>query len=380
MEKVLLSSDWAIVVKMVKRLAAANIDSLSQEEQDIVKIMDSKFPPACSPDCIDFNTRGLPLDFDTRLIAYLTTNPMFDQDDRSLILKAVMSYAPSKDEKLVKLSLHVIREFRKALASTPGDMETEVKKLSMRVEKLIGEIEFKDIYSQKLLDEITSLITTIQGILKKSSGSIAESETEVINAFDSDMPKEKIIDLIKSQNKKIIGYFKEESKKASKDAMTGLMNRASFDNFYKTIVDKSKKEKAPLSIIMLDIDHFKRVNDTYGHVVGDEAIKFAANGVSGAVKNAPAALCARYGGEEFVVILRGYDVKRAVSIAELMRMSIAEKPFSFSTDGQTGEHPITISLGVAQLDGEDDLKSLLTRADKALYEAKTGGRNRVCSL
>ena len=128
-----------------------------------------------------------------------------------------------------------------------------------------------------------------------------------------------------------------------------------------------------LSVIILDVDHFKNFNDTFGHAAGDEALISLARVLMSQLR--PMDLTARYGGEEFIVILSDTDLKGACVAAERLR-SIVSKT-SIETNDERMLHPITISLGAAQLNPEDDAAALLKRADEALYRAKDGGRNRV---
>ena len=124
---------------------------------------------------------------------------------------------------------------------------------------------------------------------------------------------------------------------------------------------------------MFDLDHFKQVNDTYGHIAGDYVLKEVASCVRSRLR--PDDVIARYGGEEFAVLLPETDLKGAHAIAEELRKIIAERVFEFE-----GERiPVTVSIGCTQLRGEDDAIKLVKAADVKLYEAKRGGRNRVCT-
>lgn len=156
-------------------------------------------------------------------------------------------------------------------------------------------------------------------------------------------------------------------RQAQTDALTGLANRRGFGD----AIDRSAAESEPLPIAMLviDIDHFKRVNDRYGHAAGDAILRHVASHV--ARVSGPGAIVSRYGGEEFVVALRGHDLMRASTIAERIRASIGT---TFETD--TDLPAVTISIGVAA-GYTDDIDTVLKDADCALYRAKDDGRNRV---
>ncbi|MCG5052920.1 MAG: GGDEF domain-containing protein [Myxococcales bacterium] len=162
---------------------------------------------------------------------------------------------------------------------------------------------------------------------------------------------------------------------AQRDPMTGLANRASFDAFLKEQMAIAKLHKKSLSIVMVDVDHFKSVNDTYGHLAGDEVLKAVAELLKNGVR--PRDLAARYGGEEFVLVLPETPAEGCRVVAERTRAKIA------ATDMQTpsGEvMRVTASLGCASYDATvyPSPALFIQAADEALYEAKRSGRNKVC--
>ncbi len=162
------------------------------------------------------------------------------------------------------------------------------------------------------------------------------------------------------------------------DGLTGLANRRQFDVFLEQSLERSQKDRTPLSLIMIDIDFFKRYNDTYGHVAGDTCLKRVASVLS-ALTHRKGDLVARFGGEEFAIILpdaEASDVKRFADRAVMTVRNTAIR--HASTD--LGEHVVTVSAGCATMisegrEGESDI--LKERADRALYEAKLAGRNRA---
>ncbi len=160
------------------------------------------------------------------------------------------------------------------------------------------------------------------------------------------------------------------------DALTGIYNRRYMDaHLARKILEIANTQK-PVSVMMFDIDHFKRVNDTYGHASGDEVLKAMAQRVSGGIRDFD--LLARYGGEEFVVIMPSTPAELSVMVAERLCCKIAAEPFEAS--GSEALLRITASIGVATTtDPEETAEALLGRADAALYQAKNGGRNQVRS-
>jgi two-component system cell cycle response regulator len=158
------------------------------------------------------------------------------------------------------------------------------------------------------------------------------------------------------------------------DQLTGLHNRRYMSRHLDTLLANARKNARPLAFVIMDIDHFKQVNDTYGHDIGDEVLKEFAARIASNVRGID--LACRYGGEEFVVAMPDTDVAFACSIAERLRMSIETNPVPISR--APGNLGITISIGIARYEGEgDSAEALLHRADQALYRAKRAGRNRV---
>ncbi|MFW5443330.1 MAG: diguanylate cyclase domain-containing protein [Methylococcaceae bacterium] len=182
-----------------------------------------------------------------------------------------------------------------------------------------------------------------------------------------------VLDLESSKNE-IQRQNKELHYLATRDPMTGCLNRRSFNDQFAESFTQARSQDEHLTCLMVDIDHFKLVNDNYGHGVGDEVIKLLANILLSSTRDQD--IVSRYGGEEFCIILPGIDVEEAVSVAERIRLKI--KQDSISTF-EEGPH-ITASLGVSSIhDNAIDPAKLNEQADQALYVAKETGRNRVIS-
>jgi diguanylate cyclase (GGDEF)-like protein len=159
------------------------------------------------------------------------------------------------------------------------------------------------------------------------------------------------------------------------DAVTGIKNRQFFDQAYAVEWKRAARQRYPISLLLLDLDHFKSVNDTHGHLAGDECLHVIASGISSKLKR-PADILARYGGEEFVIILPHTYNSNAYLLAEQIRSHIETLPVI--SDGT--EIHVTISIGVATITPHQDnnRKELIAAADAGLYEAKGVGRNKVC--
>lgn len=164
---------------------------------------------------------------------------------------------------------------------------------------------------------------------------------------------------------------------AIRDELTGLYNRREFMRLLKEEVERCRRYKRPLSLILMDIDFFKKVNDTYGHQMGDSVLSWVSGIVKSAVRTADRP--ARYGGEEFAVIVPELGCKSACEFAERLRCLVSALPYVGQTvDGEAVNLQVTLSLGVASFppDGHS-VEALIAAADNALYEAKRKGRNRA---
>jgi len=159
---------------------------------------------------------------------------------------------------------------------------------------------------------------------------------------------------------------------AETDALTGLHNRRWMDQTYPRSLDRHQSPARPASLLMIDIDHFKRVNDDYGHPIGDLVICHAAQCIETALR--PGDLCARYGGEEFCVLLPEVEPEMATRVARRICAAVSAAPFKLDTGATL---VVTVSIGVAGWDQKVTLGALLQAADSALYQAKRQGRNRV---
>jgi diguanylate cyclase (GGDEF)-like protein len=161
------------------------------------------------------------------------------------------------------------------------------------------------------------------------------------------------------------------AEEAREDSMTGLANRRAFGEALKSAFARMRRLDEPVLLFMLDIDHFKLVNDTHGHAAGDEVLCSVAKTMASSIREVDRAF--RIGGEEFAVILTDTDIPGALLVAERLRAPIAADPITT----ESGEVSVTTSIGIARAHNAMDRAELLKAADAALYEAKADGRNRV---
>lgn len=174
---------------------------------------------------------------------------------------------------------------------------------------------------------------------------------------------------LNTKNRELIRANKKILELTRIDPLTGLANRRFFSERFQEMVSLAHRRSQPLSLIMTDIDHFKKVNDTWGHDAGDRVLK----GYAGLMKSRTRSedLVARFGGEEFIVLMPLADVQEAFAYAERIRCTLADH------DLLESGHPVTASFGVAGLYSEEAGEMLIKRADSALYQAKASGRNRT---
>jgi diguanylate cyclase (GGDEF)-like protein len=159
---------------------------------------------------------------------------------------------------------------------------------------------------------------------------------------------------------------------AQRDPLTGICNRTALDEMMHHEVSHARRQGSSCAMIMLDIDHFKDINDKYGHIIGDCALKAVAGMAKSCKREGD--LLFRYGGEEFVILMRDTDRDGANLLAERVRSHIENTPWNCSG----AELTMTVSIGVSVLQDGDTPVSLFARADQALYSAKRNGRNQVC--
>ncbi len=170
--------------------------------------------------------------------------------------------------------------------------------------------------------------------------------------------------------------FQTSLEMAVTDSLTGLYNRRYLASHVSAMFDRAFWTGRPMSVMILDLDYFKRINDTYGHDVGDKVLQDVAELISGAVRGID--LACRYGGEEFLVAMPDTDLAFAAVVAERLRQEI--EAMKFRLNGARDELKVTVSIGIASTETgpeEDNVQKLIKRTDEALYVAKAGGRNRV---
>ena len=249
--------------------------------------------------------------------------------------------------------------------------------------RIVGEIE-----------QVMSMIESAIGTSNDFSQSLVGAQQEIVGSSDRDQLRFIVETLVRAtkeveeanqtlqkrlvDSREEINVLQENLEtvrtESLTDPLTTLANRKFFEDSIKQFIEDSEKSGAPLSLILTDIDHFKKFNDTYGHLTGDQVLRLVAIALKQNVKGQDVA--ARYGGEEFVVLLPRTALMAAVTVADNIRRAVMGKELMRRSTGETLGR-VTISLGVANWRKGDTVASLLERADACLYAAKHGGRNCV---
>jgi diguanylate cyclase (GGDEF)-like protein len=263
----------------------------------------------------------------------------------------------SHEREFVGRSLGNLREavhaFARCLTTTVGEDRAADERVGAQLGKLVGAFQSND--SEAIRSEAEGIVVVVQEVMAKRS----ESQKRMLGELS-----QKINDLRDE--------LQEVREKASLDPLTQLFNRAALDAHLDRVADLAFLLSSSPCILMIDVDHFKKCNDSYGHPAGDEVLRRVADGL---VRNflRREDFVARYGGEEFVVVIPDSSLHNAELRAERVLQSLSE----LEIETAKGKIQITVSIGLASLASGDTGGSWLARADAALYEAKGAGRNCV---
>lgn len=278
-----------------------------------------------------------------------------------------------------ELTLERCRELHRRLLNSDKSRETLEK-----AEKIVGST-LADV--DEMFDSVKLSNHDFSGSMEKMSANISESvepgdmKNLLVNMMQETqkmVSENKALEQKLAKSSQSMQTLKQEMEsvreEAFTDSLTGIANRKKFDLELVRLVSESRDQGKPLSIIFMDIDHFKSFNDTYGHQIGDQVLRLVAKCLRDGLKGRD--FPCRYGGEEFVVILPETDLDGAMKIADILRETVKTKEIRNRATGESLTR-VSISAGVALLSGEEEPKSWVERADKALYRAKRKGRDRV---
>lgn len=301
------------------------------------------------------------------------------------------------EEKKGEIQREVFEELGKKDFSRK-QFENVVAMLDGYIVQTIGALELEAALAEEkrsamaLLNEMNAVIVTLQGSNERQHRKLDDFKERTVGVIESDKERSVIVSKVRGIFQELIQEFKEESRELQDRArmlehtanfdplLTTLHNRRSFEVYLKAAVAKQDEDSLPLSLVMIDVDRFKRVNDTYGHQTGDDLLQVLARIISTqAVQHQ--GFCARYGGEELVVVMKRVPQSIAALSAEAIREAVEKYAFRAREEGHLSDTTIrfTVSAGVAQWHPGWDVARLVGAADAALYEAKNSGRNKVVS-
>ena len=216
------------------------------------------------------------------------------------------------------------------------------------------------------LDEAAAaegLKSVVQGILRETDKIVAKTRTVASRLSESS-----------SEIAELRQHLETATREARTDSLTGIGNRNFLTVRLREEIDKAKQSGAELCLLLLDIDHFKKFNDSYGHDVGDHVLKVVARTIKNDIKGRD--ICPRYGGEEFCIALPETELKNAMMVAENIRKKLGRKILSTNDTGKN-YGSVTVSIGISVYRKNESPAELFRRADAAIYRAKDNGRNRV---
>lgn len=309
----------------------------------------------------------VPQNFEVWYVYYANVNPKLRDEINEILLdqpKITEQDCQSLYEKYLNFG-HERETYQKAGDQINATLH-DVSDLMQNVRSTTNEFT---VSLKSATDELgdVSVPENVQAVLETIT-----QETERMLRYNEEL--EKRLD----QSSRMMGEIKRDMARirheAVTDGLTGLANRKAFDEQINRLCRESNRDGHIFSLIMIDIDHFKAFNDTYGHQVGDQVLRLVSMTLVNEVKGQD--MAARYGGEEFAIILPGTNVNAAQAAAENLRKAVEKKEV---INRSTGDHlgQITVSLGVAQFYGNEEVEELIKRADMALYSSKNKGRNQV---
>ncbi len=223
---------------------------------------------------------------------------------------------------------------------------------------------------EQLKSAVSSRLDQVVAAMDQHQASEQERETSLSEQLDALVERIKTMETNSEQAEQRI---EEQRQKALRDVLTQLPNREAYQQRLAQEFERWQRYKRPLSMMVCDVDHFKRVNDNYGHLAGDKVLRIIAKTLAKRLRKTD--FIARFGGEEFVVLMPETEQQQALSVAEGVREAIASCPFHFKEQRVS----ITMSFGISEFFGQDQAEQVFARSDKALYQAKDQGRNR-CAL
>lgn len=241
------------------------------------------------------------------------------------------------------------------------------EKLQQQLLDISGTVK-KALSSDQVKVDINGKLSSIALTLEKKTKFEQQNQQALSNQLN-EMAKK--VEKLEEQSQKFEEKLAEQQRKSMHDALTKLSNRAAFDEYFTQSMVRFHHKPFDLALAVIDIDDFKRINDTYGHTAGDKTLQVIANTIQKKVSND--AFVARYGGEEFVVIYTRQKETALLKELNLINQCIARLPFKFKNNKVS----ITLSIGATYITKEDNIHTAFERADEAMYKAKAQGKNQI---
>ncbi|WDD97706.1 diguanylate cyclase [Thalassomonas actiniarum] len=255
----------------------------------------------------------------------------------------------------------------KASQSASNELNAQLHKQVDEMSTVVDSAKSVSDLKQKINKNLQNIVKTLEN---KSSSE--NKHNQQIESQLNDMTAR--VKELEKQSQYFEEQLKQQKIKSMQDALTKLNNRAAFDDYFSKQLIDFKQQSYELALVILDLDDFKRINDTYGHTAGDKTLQVMAMTLT--KKVSADAFIARYGGEEFVLVYSGVSQDKLLQHLNDLRKHIARLPFKFKNNKVS----ITTSIGVTHIKAQDNIHSAFERADKALYQAKDQGKNKVVYL
>jgi diguanylate cyclase len=259
-----------------------------------------------------------------------------------------------------------------------SEREDELRKIIDLLTRAMVSVDSEnDAYHRKIMQQSEKMekITRLDDIRKIKSALEKEVETLRETVRNKQAGEQARIQNLSSQVKTLSHELEQAKKESLRDGLTGIYNRRAFDDYLQSLTERNLLHRQDFSVLILDIDDFKAVNDTYGHPVGDRVLLAMANTFGQMVRSDD--FLARYGGEEFVMVLPGASRRNAAKKAKQICKTIHKTRFTLDQDDSQPPLALTVSIGVTAFKKGDMAATVLERADQALYQAKQAGKNCV---
>lgn len=264
--------------------------------------------------------------------------------------------ASARDDAVRKVSDQV----QQAIVELAGMLGT-VQSATTEYGETLGSVT-NQIEKAESIEDLGTVVTSILQDTKKMVEKNQELEVQLTSSSETVSELRKNLDNVKRE--------------AMTDGLTGIANRKAFDKAISDQIEDATTNGTPLCLLMIDIDFFKKFNDTYGHQIGDQVLRLVARALVDNVKGRD--MAARYGGEEFAILLPETPASAGVKVADMLRKAVESKEVINKTNNENLGR-ITLSIGVSEYHKDEGISAFIERADAALYQSKKSGRNRVTS-